>query len=335
MATINDVARLAGVSGATVSHVINNTRKVNPETHIRVEKAILALDYHPNATARGLKTGYSKLIGVMSISSIDPFFSEIMFGLEHEAAASGYGLLLQNSEFDQGVQMDNLQMLLEKNIDGLIVNSPIMTADFMAATRKAKFPILFLQYYDEELPFDFIHTDDFQASYEAACHLIELGHKRIACIAGFTYPQHSVFNRRAGYEQALKDNNLPVDKTLIGNTQYAMQEGYDVFNKMRALKKPPTAFLTYSDLLALGAARAAADQGLEIPRDVSIVGFDDIEIAAFTVPRLTTIRQEKALMGRLAFERIQARIADPSLPTERHILPARLVVRESSGPAPS
>jgi LacI family transcriptional regulator len=333
MSTISDVARLAGVSGATVSHVINNTRKVNPETHIRVEKAILALDYHPNAAARGLKTGYSKLIGVMSISSIDPFFSEIMVGLEHAAAASGYGLLLQNSEFDNQVQMDNLQMLLEKNIDGLIVNSPIMTADFMAAIRKAKFPILFLQYYDEELPIDFIHTDDFQAAYEAVCHLIELGHRRIACIAGFAYPQHSAFHRRAGYEQALKDHDLPVDKALFANTQYAMQEGYDVFNKMRTLKNPPTAFLTYSDLLALGAVRAAADAGLEIPKDVSIVGFDDIEISSFTVPRLTTIRQEKALMGRLAFERIQARIINPSLPTTHQILPASLVVRESTRPA--
>ncbi len=335
MPTISDVARLAGVSIATVSHVINHTRKVNPETHIKVEKAILALDYHPNAAARGLKTGYSNLIGVMSISSIDPFFSEVMVGLERAAASSGYGLLLQNSEFDIRVQMDNLQLLLQKNIDGLVVNSPIMTAEFMAAVCKLKFPVLFLQYFDKDMPIDFIHTDDFTAAYDAVNHLIGLGHRRIACVAGFAYPQHSAFHRRAGYEQALRDHKLPVDNTLFIATQYAMQEGYDAFKRLHAQKLPPTAYLTYSDYLALGVTRAAADAGLDIPGDVSVVGFDDIEISAYTCPSLTTISQQKTAMGQAAFERICARIADPSLPVGRQILPARLVVRESTGPAPS
>ncbi len=335
MTTIRDVARLAKVSVATVSHVVNKTRHVNPETSIRVEKAILALDYHPNQQARSLKTGFSKLIGVMNISSIDPFFSEVLFGLDRAAGAAGYAILERNSEFNHEVQMNNLGLLLQKNVDGLIINSPIMTAEFMGVLNKIKCPCLFLQYFDPDLPFDFIHTDDFQAAYNAANHLIALGHRRIACIAGFAYPQHSAYQRRSGYEQALKDNDLTVDKTYFIPTQYALQEGYDAFNKLMALKRKPSAILTYSDSLALGAVRAAADAGLTVPGDVSLVGFDDIEISSFTVPRLTTIAQEKSLMGQLAFERIRARIADSTLPTERQVLPARLVVRESTGPVKS
>lgn len=333
MTTISDVARMANVSGATVSHVINKTRKVNPETIMRVEKAIAVLDYHPNSQARELKTGISNLIGVINISSIDPFFSEVLNGLERSANASGYGVLLRHSEFSNQVQMDNLDLLIRKNIDGLIINSPIMSDAFTEAIRKLKCPCLLLQYYDENLPVDYIHTDDMTAAYETTSYLIALGHTRIACIAGFAYPQHSAFHRRAGYEKALKEHNIPVNHKYFVTTHYTIQEGFDQFNHLRSLNKPPTAFITYSDLLALGAVRAATDNGYSIPEDISIIGFDDIEISSFTVPRLTTVFQEKSLMGQLAFERIRGRISDPTLLPERKILPARLVIRESCGPA--
>lgn len=334
MATIRDVARLAEVSTATVSHVLNKTRNVNPDTQARVEAAIEELDYRPNAQARSLKTGLSYQIGAINISNVDPFFSAVLYGLERAANAEGYGVLLGNSEFNSERQEANIDLMIEKGIDGLIVTSPIVTDGFYDQLRKLTIPCLMLHFFDETLPVDFIHPDDLTAAYEVVSYLLDLNHRRIACIAGYAYPQHSAYQRRKGYRKALQERGLPLREDYFIVTDYSTQQGYEAFKKLRALPDPPTAFFTYSDQLAMGAARAAADLGLSVPGDVSITGFDDLELASYTIPRLTTIYQEKTSLGQLAFERILSRINHPSLPPERTILPTRLIVRESCGPAP-
>jgi LacI family transcriptional regulator len=334
MATIRDVAELAGVSTATVSHVLNKTRKVNPDTLARVEAAIEELNYRPNAQARSLKTGLSYQIGVINISSIDPFFSAVLHGLERAATAEGYGVLVGNSEFLLEQQESNIDLLIDKGIDGMIINSPIVTEEFYALLRELTIPCIMLQFYDESLPVDFIHPDDLTAAYNATSHLLDLNHTRVACIAGFAYRQHSAYQRGEGYRKALQDRGLPFREDYFVVTDYSIQQGYDTFTQLRALPDPPTAFIAYSDELAMGALRAAADLGLSVPGDVSIIGFDDLDLASYTIPRLTTVFQEKALLGQLAFERLRSRIDDPSLPPQRTILPTRLIVRESCGPAP-
>lgn len=334
MPTIRDVAELAKVSTATVSHVLNKTRKVNPDTMARVEAAIEELDYRPNAQARSLKTGLSYQIGAINISNVDTFFSAVLYGLERAASVEGYGVLLGNSEFDANQQEANINLMIEKGIDGLIITSPIVTDGFYDLLRKLTLPCLMLHFYDETLPVDFIHPDDLNAAYEATSYLLDLNHTRIACIAGFAYPQHSAYQRRKGYRKALQERGLRFREDYFVVTDYSIQQGYDALKQFRSLPDPPTAFFSYSDHLALGAMRAAADLGLSVPGDVSIIGFDDLALASYTVPRLTTIFQEKIHLGQLAFERLLSRINDSSLPPERMILPTRLIVRESCGPAP-
>jgi len=331
MATISEVARLAGVSSATVSHVMNKTRKVNPETVERVESAIRELDYRPNAQARSLKTGLSRQVGVINLSSIDPYFSEVLLGIERVANAQGYAVLMEHSGYDERQQMVNLNLLLENGVDGVIINSPMVTDEFYALLRKLTIPCVMLQFYDETLPVDFIHTDDLNAAYQATAYLLDLNHTRVACIAGWANPEHSAYQRRAGYQKALLERGLPIRKDYFVVSQYSIEEGYNYFKQLRALPESPTALITYSDLLALGVLRAAADMGLSVPGDVSVIGFDDIELASYTVPRLTTVYQEKAVMGQMAFERLHQRIQNPGLPLERKVLPTHLVVRESCG----
>ena len=229
---------------------------------------------------------------------------------------------------------DNFDVIMNNNIDGLIINSPIVNDNFYEMIRQFDRPCVLLQFYDESLKTDFIHTDDFMAAYEDSLYLIGLNHRHIACIGAHTYPQSMAYFRKLGYEKALADSGIPVIPDYYSESNFSMEDGYQIFKKFRSLPVPPTAMISYSDQLALGAMRAAVDMGLSIPKDVSIIGYDDINLASYVVPRLTTVFQEKTKLGQMAFERILNRISDPTLPVERKILQSSLVIRESCEPAP-
>lgn len=332
MTTIHDVARLAQVSTATVSHVINKTRKVSPETIGKVEWAIRELNYQPNEQARSLKTGQSRLIGVMNYYSVDAYFSEVLSSLEASAHTAGYNVLLRHTERYGENQAEAISAWRNKNIDGLVINSPYVTGDFYKQIQELGCPYVILHINDPACKGDIIRVNDLEASEEAARYLISLGHQRIACIAGCTLEYQSASQRRIGYEKALRDAGLPILEEYFVCTEYSIQESYHKFQVLMHLPNPPTAVFTYSDQLAMGAMRAAADLGLCIPDDVSIIGYDDIELAAFSIPRLTTIYQNKKQIGELAVSQILKHILNPELPREDILLPAHLVIRESTGP---
>jgi LacI family transcriptional regulator len=333
MTTINDVARLAEVSNATVSHVINKTRKVNPETIEKVEWAIRELNYQPNEQARGLKTGQSRLIGVMNFYSIDAYFSEVLSNLEARAYAAGYNVLLRHTaDFgeEQGAAISSWR---NKNLDGLIINSPYVTPDFYDQIVQLGCPCVILHIHDPACPCDIIRSNDLEVTDEATRYLIELGHQRIACIAGCAMEYQTASQRRTGYEKALQQAGIPFREDYFRCSEYSIRESYNLARAMLGQPKSPTAILTYSDLLAIGVIRAATDLGLSIPGDISIIGYDDIELASFSVPRLTTIYQDKKQIGELAVSQILKHIQDPDLPSEEIVLSSRLVIRESTGPA--
>ena len=332
MATINDVARLAEVSNATVSHVINKTRKVNPETIEKVQNAIKALNYHPNAQARCLKTGNSRLIGVLNYYSIDAYFSEVLTSLEAAASQAGYDVMLRHTERDGENQDNAISAWMNKNIDGLIINSPLIDEEFYELVNQLNCPCVLLHVEDEKFRGDIIRGNDMQASEEAVKYLIRLGHSRIACIDGIAYTYHTASYRRLGYEKALLEAGLPVRDEYIVHTDYDINEGYQAFTTLMNLPEPPTAIFTYYDLLAIGAIRAAGDMGIRIPQDVSITGFDDIVLAQYCTPRLTTIDQNKKRIGEMAIELMIDRIENPSLPPRQIVVPMNLVVRESTAP---
>jgi LacI family transcriptional regulator len=332
MTTIHDVARLAQVSTATVSHVINKTRKVNPETVARVDKAIRELNYQPNEQARSLKTGQSHLLGVMNYHSVDTYFSEVLQSLEAAAHEAGYHVLLRHTERDGMNPAAAIRAWTNKNIDGLVFNSPFLTDGFYDVVDELDCPCVFLHINDPKCKGNIIRVDDFEASAEATRYLIGLGHHRIACIAGCTFEYQTASQRRIGYEKALQDAGLPIRKEYFQCTDYRIKESYRKFESLMKQPDPPTAFLTYSDLLSIGAIRAAVDMGLSVPGDVSIIGYDDIELASYTTPRLTTIYQDKQLIGEMAVQLILKHLQDPTLPREEILLPTRLVIRESTGP---
>ena len=333
MATINDVAKLANVSNATVSHVINETRKVNPETIEKVQWAIKELNYQPNAMARCLKTGNSRLIGVLNYYSIDMYFAEVLTSLEGAAYQAGYDVMLRHTERDGENQGDAISAWINKNIDGLIINSPLIDDQFYELIERVNCPCVLMHIEDERFKGDIIRGNDMQASEEAVKYLIGLGHKRIACISGIAYKYHTASYRKKGYEKALLEAGIPVREEYIVYTDYNIDEGYEAFKTLMSLPEPPTAIFTYYDLLAVGAIRAAADIGIKVPEDVSIMGYDDIRLAKYTSPRLTSINQNKQRIGEMAIQLIVDRIQDNTLPPGHVVLPMNLVVRESTGPA--
>ncbi len=332
MTTINDVARLAHVSNATVSHVINKTRRVNQETIEKVEWAIRELNYQPNEQARSLKTGQSRLIGVMNYYSVDAYFSEVLSSLEASAHDAGYNVLLRHTERYGENQAEAISAWRNKNIDGLIINSPYITEDFYGQIENLGCPYVILHINDPACKGDIIRVNDMEASEEATRYLISLGHQRIACIAGCALEYQTASQRRVGFEKALQKAGLTFREDYFRCTEYSIQQSYHQFKNLMDLPEPPSAVFTYSDLLAIGAIRAAADLSLTIPGDISIIGCDDIELASFSVPRLTTIYQDKKKIGELAVKLILNRMQNPGLPREEIILPAHLVIRESAGP---
>jgi len=332
MTTINDVARLAHVSNATVSHVINKTRKVNPETVEKVEWAIRELNYQPNEQARSLKTGQSRLIGVMNFYSIDAYFSEVLSNLEARAHAAGYNVLLRHTADFGEEQGAAISAWRNKNLDGLIINSPYITRGFYDQIVQLGCPCVILHIHDPACPCDIIRSNDLEVTDETTRYLIGLGHRRIACIAGCAMEYQTASLRRTGYEKALQQAGIPFRDDYFRCSEYSIQESYNLARAMLSQPDSPTAILTYSDLLATGVIRAAADLGLSVPGNISIVGYDDVELASFTIPRLTNIYQDKKQMGELAVSQIFKHIHNPDLPPEEIVLSSRLIIRESTGP---
>jgi len=264
---------------------------------------------------------------------VDAYFSEVLRSLETSAYTAGYNVLLRHTERYGEDQAEAVSAWRNKRIDGLIINSPYITDDFYEEIEKLSCPYVILHINDPACKGDIIRVNDLEASEGATRYLIEFGHNRIACIAGCAHEYQTASQRRVGYEKALRDAGLPIHEEYFLCTGYSIQESYNQFSKLMNLPYPPTAVFTYSDLLALGAMRAAADLGLCIPDDVSIIGYDDIELASFSIPRLTTIYQDKKLIGELAVSQILKHILNPDLSREEIVLPAHLVIRESTGPA--
>ncbi|PKO00326.1 MAG: transcriptional repressor PurR [Chloroflexi bacterium HGW-Chloroflexi-4] len=332
MATILDVAKMAGVSTATVSHVINKTRKVNPETIAKVEEAIQELHFQPNQQARSLKTGQSRLIGVLNYYTVDDYFAEILAGLEATAFKAGYNVMLRHLLHDDQKSGSDLNNWINQNIDGLIINSPEVDESFYGLLDNLKCPCVILHINDMECKCDTIQINDYEISREAIQYLISLGHTRIACVSGYTNDKHTASRRLLGFKGALSEAGLPINPEYLVDTDYGIEEGYQRCLELMKLPLPPSAIFTYSDFLAIGAMRAAHDLGIQIPRDLSIIGFDDISLTSYTSPRLTTIHQDKDLIGELSVKQLLNRIQNPDLPAARIVLPTRLVIRESTGP---
>ncbi len=329
MATIREVAESAGVSYATVSHVINNTRFVTQETRDRVLTAMTALNYRPNALARSLRQGKTNTIGLVLPDSANPFFAEISRSIEDEAFKKGYSVFLCNTELDTERELFYVDVLSKKQVDGIIFVAAGDQSDSLDYLRRENMPVVLI---DRNLPnvqVDVVLTDHQLGGYLATRHLIGLGHQRIACIAGPSTITPSA-ERITGYQKALEEAGLPCNENLILRGDYHAQSGMEMTNAILNMTPRPTAIFALNDLMALGALRAASEAGYSIPKDLAVVGYDDLELSRFTSPPLTTISQPKKEISAQAVSLLVQRLSGKSESPSRVVLPPQLIVRRST-----
>jgi len=346
-----DVARLAGVSTATVSYVVNGLADgripISEETRQRVMEAIDELGYEPDARAQALRLGHSQTVGLILPNIHNPHFWQAADGIEQELRAAGYHLLLSSADLNPDHGKDIFKELARQRTDGLILMSAFIfqseeSQKILAQLLKRRFPLVKI---GEHPTIDCIVSNYEAATREAMAYLLSLGHRRIGLIYGVRSPwdggtsapsvdSAGGLDRLLPYQDCLQAAGLPVDPDLIVTCGAGMEEGYRAAMQLLQLPARPTALLAVNDLLAIGALRAAGDLGLRVPADLSLVGYDDIPLSGYLIPRLTTSSKDMVTVGREAVKLLLARIQEPDRPHQKLEVKARFVARESTGPAP-
>lgn len=333
MSTIREVAGRARVSPTTVSHVLNATRFVSEEIRARVLAAMAELGYQPNAVARSLRRGRTHTLGLILPDSANPYFAELGREIEAAAFARDHSVVLCNTEGDERRERVYLDLLARRQVDGLLYVPAGDRADVLRGLLQRPLPVVLVDRDLAGVPVDVVLSDKRGGARLATRHLIMLGHRRIGCIGG---PSSLAMSgqRLQGYRDALAEAGLPVDERLILRGDYRPQSGWVAARSLLALSDPPTAIFAANDLMAIGVLRAAGELGRRVPADLAVVGFDDIELASYTTPPLTTVSQSAGEVGRAAVELLLARLAEPARPPLRRTLETRLVVRASCGNRP-
>jgi DNA-binding LacI/PurR family transcriptional regulator len=333
---LKDVAQVAGVSIKTVSNVVNDSVHVAVETRARVQRAIDELGYHPNATARRLRTGRSGVIALAFPELPSPYFAELAVEVIAAARRHGCTVLMDDTAGDPNAELRIASGLGDPMIDGVIL-SPLGLDQHELAARKHELPLVLLGEADFGLVCDHVHIDNVAAAREAVEHLIESGYRRIAAIGWQDpTPRATAQQRMAGYRQALEAAGLTTEPALFPPVRaYFRPDGAAAMRRLLKLPERPDAVFCFNDLMALGALRAAHEAGLRVPRDIALVGFDDVEEAEYAIPALTTVAPDKTGIAEAAVDALLHRITHGHAEPGRLIqLGHRLVVRESSRRVP-
>lgn len=327
--TIIDVAREAGVSNSTVSRVVNNSELVKPETREKVLNAMMRLGYVVNQQARSLRGGRSQVIGLLVPDVGNSYIGAIIRGIDEELAAHQYDLMLYTTHRRKTKESTYVATITRGLADGLLLLLPTNVAGYMQSLQAQQFPHVLIDYQHVDNNWtSTIQSTNFHGAYDATQYLIDLGHRRIGYVIGLQEMQCAL-DRLAGYRAALDDHHIPYDPALVYEGDFFYTEGYEAASRFLQLPHPPTAIFAANDVSALGAVEAIRNQGLNIPDDVSVIGFDDVPEAAQVHPGLTTVRQPLEEMGRLAVQMLLKRLDNPDLPGQRMELPTELIVRDS------
>lgn len=334
--SIKDIARAAKVSHPTVSRALCNSPLVKGETAKRIRQIAASLGYRPSAIARSLATKRTKTIGVVVTSIADPFIADVISGVEEAANDHGYSVFLANSNANPDREVRVVHSFHERRVDGILVTASRVGALYVPLLSQLKVPIVLINNQHPDETDEFIYSvtiDNIKASIEVMRHLIGLGHKRIAYIGdrgGF----QSDIERLAGYRQGLAFADYPVLPELIVKGDGKPEGGGQAMEQLLALPNPPTAVFCYNDMSALGALRVLHDHGIKVPEELSLVGFDDLAIASYTSPLLTTVSQPKQQMGRMAMEIMIKLLSRTDCKTNIKV-EGKLIVRESTAPPKS
>jgi DNA-binding LacI/PurR family transcriptional regulator len=333
--SIKDIARVADVSYSTVSRALNDSPRVQAQTKARIQRIAAEMGYLPSAVARSLVTRRTNTLGIVVTTITDLFFAEVIHAIEETALKYSYSVILTNSGGYLARELAALRSLRERRVDGIILISGC-TDDTFCREEGVDTPIVIINNAHREHIGYSVEVDNAAGSREAVRHLLRLGHSRIAHISGPAREWDAV-ERLRGYEEALLAGGLAVDRELIVPGDNYPEGGIASMQHLLALPVRPTAVFCYNDATAIGAMRAARMAGLRIPQDVSIVGFDDIDLAPYLEPPLTTVAQPKHQMGETAVEMILTLLSGTQQPDQADraqvtdcVLPSQLIVREST-----
>ena len=331
MASLQEVARHANVSIATVSRVLNKSEKVVPATRATVEKSLRELGYRPNRVARRLrmKDGRAHLVGLIIPDIQNPFYAEIARGVEDAAYAAEYALLLCNSDENLEKERFYLEVMCSESVDGIVL-PPFDDTDAAVIDLAATgLPLVCVDRSMAKLKTDLVEVDNHRGAFEAVTHLLAKGHRRIGLIEGRTQVSTSR-ERRRGYLDALAEGGVAVRKELMRSGDFKQASGQVLASALLDLRRPPTALFVCNNLMTVGALAAIHQRGLRVPQDVAIVGFDDLPWAEALDPPLTVVRQPAYEVGRQAMELLLKRIMEPGrAPVTVRLLP-ELVARRST-----
>jgi LacI family transcriptional regulator, repressor for deo operon, udp, cdd, tsx, nupC, and nupG len=328
--TLLDVARLAGVSTATASRALEKPQSVAQTTRARVMEAVASCGYTPNIVARNLRRQETRLITILLADVTNPFFNEIVRGIEQVARENGYSVLLADSENDPGQENAYGRLLATKRTDGMILlNGRLPVGLQLPPEESMDAPIVVACEYLPNVDLPTVQIDNAAAAKQVTEHLLQLGHRRIGFISG---PAWNVLSRDRlyGYRDAILECGLVFDQTLVVNGDFSIRSGIAATESLLNLTSPPTAIFASNDEMAFGAIRAARDAGLRVPEDISVAGFDDIRFAAFVDPPLTTVRQPGQEIGRRAMAHLIKILSGERVADRRMVLPTELIVRGST-----
>lgn len=300
MATIKDIARQAGVAPSVVSRALNNKYGVKEETKELIQKIAREMDYYPNTAARSLVTRKTGTIGVMMADISEPYYSQIIKGMEFVASQTGYTLLFSNSY--ESVERNRVlqKMIFSERVDGLvIVGSNIQEKNFVMTLLEQEIPFVLIERNFSDPRVNCIWVDNIEGAYLATKHLIDKGHSKIAHIAGNFYYQVAL-DRIEGYKKALNEAGIGFSEELIASGNFISKDAYEAMKEL--LRHQCSAVFVANDAMAYGALQAISEAGLVVPDDIAVIGFDDLEFSALTNPPLTTIRQPRHEMGKKSLE---------------------------------
>lgn len=329
MSTIIDVARVANVSTATVSRVINAPDTVREDTRKQVNRAMKLCNYKYNALARGFATKRSHIIGLIIPTITNPIFAESVRGVQDHIEASGYRVVLGNSDYSLEKEKNLIQVFREMRVDGLIITTTDLNGHHLKDLVEEKFPFILLYSTVRRGPLSCVGIDNFKGGYRATEHIVAFGHKHIAMLAGaFSFSDKSL-HRWHGYRKCLKDHNIPYDPNLLIQTTYELESGKTAVKQLMRTDLPPTAIFCSNDFLAVGVLEGARELGIRIPEDLSVVGFDDMPMMSFFKPGVDTIQQPAYDMGKIGSEVLLSRINNPYEKPVHRLLDTQLIVRQS------
>jgi LacI family transcriptional regulator len=333
---IRTVAALAKVSIATVSRTINGSPAVSERLSKRVWQAIEQLNYFPNTHARSLVSGRSRFLGIIVENITNPFFPELIQSFEEIAVAHGYEILVSSSNSDPVILANCVRRMLERKVEGVAVLSFGAEEPVLDQLVHHDVPMVLAEFRLDDPKVSTILMDYNTGIRAAINHLAELGHRRIAFLAG-PHTLHSAITRENDFRAAMEAAGLAIQKKWIIECDHTAKGGVAGYGKLQALATRPTAIVCSNDMTAIGVLRAAYMKGLRVPQDLSVIGLDDIDFAEFTLPPLTTIRLSRSDLAHAAFEALRQQAEDPNNPNMQRefLVSTSLVIRSSTAPPPA